>query len=126
MSCNSCEKDRTLVNQKYKLCDECNYKRLHKGQSKFQVAVEKRRIKLKKKPTKTLGEKALFLEIWKERPHFCEEENCKKFLGYEPKAWFFSHIKPKSTNPELRLKKSNIKLRCYKCHSRFDFGGYNL
>lgn len=74
--------------------------------------------KKKRKPIskakKATGEKEVFLEIWDKRPHFCE--HCGDYLGEEPNAFFFSHVKPKSTHPELRLEPENIKLHCTDCH----------
>lgn len=72
----------------------------------------------KRKPT---GEAKLFYEIWQERKHICV--NCKIHLGDDARTWNFSHIKPKSRNPELRLDKSNIQLLCYDCHYAYDFQG---
>ena len=43
--CTKCLQPRLLVNQKYKLCDECNYKRLHQGKSKQEVYQERARAK---------------------------------------------------------------------------------
>ena len=43
--CTKCLQPRLLVNQKYKLCDECNYKRLHQGKSKQEVYQERARNK---------------------------------------------------------------------------------
>lgn len=75
-------------------------------------------MKYKRKST---GEKELFFEIWNERIHICS--NCKIHLGNEAKTFHFSHIKPKSTHPELRLNKNNIQLLCYDCHYAHDFQG---
>ena len=53
--------------------------------------------------------KKLYMEIWEERPHACE--NC----GYpirEPIAHVFSHIHSKGARPDLKFKKSNIRLEC--------------
>ena len=62
----------------------------------------------------------VFREIWNERPHYCQ--NCGKWLGNEPKAIFFSHIKSRGAHPELAYEKSNILLYCSECHHRWDFG----
>lgn len=117
MSCNWCNKDYYIVNKHFGLCNDCNYKRLHKGLTRFEVAKSKKKVIKKKVAT---GEGEMFLEIWNERPHYCEEEDCGVFLGHEPKTWFFSHDKPKSVYPELRLVKTNVKLRCYDCHDKKD------
>lgn len=78
------------------------------------------RRRVKRKAT---GEKALFLEIWEEREHYCD--NCKCHLGDEPLVFFFGHIKPKSVYPELRLDKKNIALWCFDCHQAHDHIGMN-
>lgn len=62
---------------------------------------------------------ALFLEIWSERAHYCSE--CHKFLGDEPQAIFFSHIKSRGAHPELKMDKKNIRLLCSACHKLEDF-----
>lgn len=72
-----------------------------------------------KRKRKTTGEAKMFYEIWIERTHICANCNCA--LSDEAKTWNFSHIKPKSTHPELRLDKNNIQLLCYECHYAHDF-----
>ena len=75
------------------------------------------RAAAKPKPRrKATGEAEVFREIWEEREHFCENLDCGVFLGDEARAGYFSHNKPKSTHPELRLDKTNIDLLCLKCH----------
>lgn len=87
-----------------------------KGESRS----NQRKTTLKRR--KKTGEKEVFLRVWESRPHYCSNPNCKRWLGNEPKAHFFSHIKPKSTHPELRLEESNIQLLCFDCHYEYDFG----
>jgi len=77
----------------------------------------KKKYVYKRKPT---GERELFLYIWNNREHVCV--NCLGNLGDEPLVHFFSHIKPKGTYPELRLKESNIELLCFDCHYAKDHG----
>lgn len=67
----------------------------------------------KKKKVKATGEKELFIEIWFEREHICD--NCKKGMR-EPEISNFHHIKHKSKYPELRLAKDNIVIWCFDCH----------
>jgi len=68
---------------------------------------------------KKTGELDLFLAIWNERPHICEE--CD-----EPIRCFsvslFHHKKPKSRYPELRLDKENVALICVSCHFKIHNG----
>lgn len=110
--CSECNKETYIVNKFYSLCKFCNTKRLNKNKE-----VKKQKVKLVKR--KATGEKEMFLEIWNERPHYCEM--CGKWLGHEPKVHYFSHIKAKSVHPELRLVKSNIQLLCFDCHYKVDF-----
>ena len=78
----------------------------------------KQGLNKKRGPT---GEREVFLDIWKDRPHFCT--NCQDFLGHEPLAHFFSHIISKKREPRLRLEPTNIRLLCNDCHYAFDFQG---
>jgi 5-methylcytosine-specific restriction endonuclease McrA len=74
-------------------------------------------MKRNRSPT---GEAKLFYEIWSKRPHYCV--NCKAYLGNEPRAHYFSHIKSKGAYPELRLDPNNIQLLCIQCHTLYDSG----
>lgn len=69
---------------------------------------------MKKRPRKKTGEAALFFEIWIDRPHYCQ--HCGHYLGEQPKAHFFHHIKSKGAHPALRLEPENIELVCMDCH----------
>lgn len=110
--CSACGRYYTTGgNSHFKLCRFCNHKRLNEGKLKTP-------IRRKYKPT---GEQQLFIELWKSRPHICE--NCYTKLGKEPRAHYFAHIKPKSTHPHLRLDPDNIRMLCYDCHYAYDFQG---
>lgn len=56
----------------------------------------------------------LFLEIWKERAHICE--NCKISLGKEVRSYMFDHLLEKSKYPEIAYEKENIMIVCLECH----------
>jgi len=118
--CKNCGIKTYIENKAKKLCKRCNFKRRHNGKDKYQV--DKEKCKKKTIKIKNTGEKKLFLEIWEEREHICSNPNCKKFLGEEPLAQFFSHRKPKSTHPELRLDKNNVYLKCFECHFEEETG----
>ena len=64
-------------------------------------------------PRKPTGEKAVFREIWDERPHHCEV--CKVAIR-EATASNFSHLLPKGSYPDYRLDKRCIVLKCEACH----------
>lgn len=55
-----------------------------------------------------------FLEIWKERPHYCQITG--KWLGNQPKSWHFDHLLEKSKYPELAFEKDNIILVDFEVH----------
>lgn len=116
--CNECGKLKIIVNKKYALCDICNRKRLGNPRKMFSL----KKGPLGNKPRKSTGERAIFLSIWDERPHYCE--NCGKPLGDTPKTHFFSHKKSKGAFPEQRLIKDNIELLCYECHYLWDHGSH--
>lgn len=117
--CNGCGKHRYITNRTKCLCDDCNYKRLHNGKSRFEVRAERSKAK-KPKLRPATGELALFKEIWSECPHICT--HCGKRLLEPLKPIYFSHIKSKGAYPELRLVKSNIELTCEDCHQKYEFG----
>lgn len=124
--CKGCNKERVIQNKTRWLCADCVYKLNHKGKSKTEVLVEKEKKKTTKSKTyvykrKKTGERDLFLQIWNERDHVCE--NCGMKLGNTPKNFMFSHIKPKSIEPKMRLDKNNIRLLCWDCHYSLDFRG---
>ena len=52
-------------------------------------------------------------EIWNERKHVCEV--CKVYIA-NPSPANFSHLFPRSTYPELKRDKRNIRIKCQKCH----------
>ena len=131
--CKICGRIKLIVNRKYGVCIECNHYRLYGEtiiETKRKEALAKREAQVKKKSkpltTKTkrkpTGEKAMFLEIWSEREHYCANTECRKFLGAIPMPIFFSHRKSKGAYPELRLDKNNIDLLCPTCHYEWDFG----
>ena len=78
MKCKKCGEVKVIVNKTKCLCDDCNFKRLHDGLSRFQYKVlnfkflprtEIKRRSVTRKPRKSTGERDLFAEIWNERPH---------------------------------------------------------
>ena len=60
-------------------------------------------------------QKEMFLNIWKKRPHRCE--NCDAHLGSEPLSYMFDHVLEKSKYPDLRYEEENICMLCLDCHS---------
>lgn len=58
--------------------------------------------------------KKFFINLWKMRPHVCE--NCNTKLGNEPLSYMFDHILEKSKHPEFKLEEENIMMLCLHCH----------
>ena len=81
------------------------------------VVKAKVQYKYKRKNT---GEKELFLEIWSERPHFCQR--CFTPIP-EPSPIHFAHVLAKGFNkyPKFKLEKFNILLFCPDCHHIWDY-----
>ena len=65
-------------------------------------------------------QKEFFLRMWEERPHICEL--CEAHLGYEPMAYYFSHILGKGAYPRIKLLEKNLMFNCFKCHREWDAG----
>jgi len=113
--CSKCEKPVEKYGNVFKkLCIWCNRDRLNENKPKKYSSI-------KPKFREPTGEREVHLIIWSERPHYCE--HCGDYLGEYPDPWFFSHIKPKSTHPELRNEKSNYNLFCKLCHDAFGSRG---
>jgi 5-methylcytosine-specific restriction endonuclease McrA len=106
-----------MIQRKKKICIDCQTPQFifSKGRCQLCARIHYKPISKVRKPT---GERALFIEIWGERPHICE--HCGEPLGEEPNVAYFSHIVPKKKAPELRLVKTNIWLLCFLCHFTYD------
>lgn len=131
MSCSKCHKDKPIVNKKYNLCDDCNYERLHRGQSKGEVYSARAALRLKKvyqlkrstKPIRqqTKGEQIIKgklstvktnieLEAVQNDLYYC------KGCGYSHPGLDKSHILSVKQRKDLELEKENIDLLCRECH----------
>jgi 5-methylcytosine-specific restriction endonuclease McrA len=64
---------------------------------------------------KHIMQRDMFMDIWKKRPHMCE--NCNAHLGSEPLSYMFDHVLEKSKYPDLRYEEENICMLCLDCHS---------
>jgi len=108
---------KLIVIKKPYLCKYHNDIRKSGGQVKIK---EITKSSIKPKFKKATGEWDMFMEIWDEKPHNCE--NCRCNLGDKPEAFMFSHIITKGSNSSLRLVKDNIEVLCYSCHQKWEFG----
>lgn len=147
--CKNCGCEYEIGNAFHKLCWKCNKLRLsnkknsHNNKEVFDINVGYRepiQIRKGKKSVKVIdntyidnkhpiinpynvdNESELFVIIWRLRPHICSNSDCKKPLGDEMRAHYFSHIYAKSIRPWLRLDPNNIELLCIECHNEHDFG----
>ncbi len=135
-----------IVNKKYKLCSDCNRKRIdgqspEKKQKEVQNFLSPARSSLKssrpigtsKRSQEARKEKIrldeeFYEEIWNDKPHFCEE--CDIFLGDEFRddngkvinKFRYSHILGKGAYPMLRRNKRNINLLCLVHHNEWEHG----
>ena len=97
--CVKCKTNHLIYNRLKWLCEDCDKETAKERKGDLQ---------------------ALFLEIWKERPHKCV--HCGKNLGEEPKAIYFSHLLGRAAYPNLKMDKENIVIMCDECHYDWDFG----
>lgn len=130
--CKDCNKERYIVNKKYYLCDDCNYKRMHSGLSKQEVAqskapkerkIKKYYIKPKKKEIKiksALSE----LKTYKELEAIHNDEYFCKGCGISYPGLDKSHILSVGQRKDMELIGDNIQLMCRKCH--MDWESWNI
>lgn len=71
-------------------------------------------------PNNKGGQKALFSRIWENRPHKCEV--CGAHIE-EATASNFSHLLPKGTYPDFKLREDNIVIKCKECHDTWHAQG---
>jgi hypothetical protein len=74
-------------------------------------------------PNNRGGQKALFESIWNSRPHCCEV--CKATI-LQPAPWNFSHLLPKGTYPDFKLREDNIVIKCKECHDSWHLWGQRV
>ena len=123
--CRKCSNSRPIVNKKYYLCEECNYKRLHGDKPR------------KKHPLRSQSKKHLFTraqeercyeEVFNSKSHRCEEcgvELSSVFRDEDGRVvdrYQYSHILSKGAWPELRFHPKNFNRLCMSCHTRWESG----
>jgi len=111
-------------NSMSKTCSfKCSLERKKTSQQQYKPVKQisdKKKLRLKE----TWGEKQLFIKVWAERSHICE--NCQKQILL-PQSFCFAHRLSKKNYPALRVLKSNISLVCsIKCHNEIDSKINNL
>jgi hypothetical protein len=114
-TCSQCGAEEAIIVKRLpslgELCCDCNRKRLDSNKVS-------RSAPTRKPTSKPSGEGALFQALWNVRPHksFITGES----LGDEAKTWFFAHVLPKSTYPEMRLYDKNIVFLTLEQHEIWD------
>ena len=119
-----------VVNQKYRLCQSCNFKRLH-GKSEFEFSrdshknipsVSKRGVRQIDKDEETY--RAVFnllpnvcQECGTELPDVFRDENGKIVARFQ-----YSHILGKQSHPEFRNEVRNFNRVCMVDHDNWEFG----
>lgn len=68
------------------------------------------------------GELAVFFDIWQERTHFCQNNECNERLHRFREA-HFHHLITKGSDPARRLDKEIIIMLCWDCHRKAEQEG---
>lgn len=136
--CSECDTLQLIVNKRYCLCDECNYKRLHGGKTKEEVYRERhdkkenKKPKPKERPEPDKGELVNFLKktfsikkisskrankekeltvVYKKIDQ--ERERICEGCGRNDRPLSHSHLLSRYNRPDLTCEEDNIKLHCF-------------
>lgn len=147
--CSECDKDYPIVNKKYGLCGECNYKRLHNGQTREEVYAQRRKAKspsiakplgrstnarplVARKRIKPItakkAERDRKMHETYRRIDTTRERKCQGCLRIDlPLS--HSHILSQGNRPDLAADEENIQLHCFgdylRCHEKWERGIIN-
>lgn len=130
--CSSCKRKSFIVNKTKKLCDDCNYKRLHGGKTKKEVYMEKpKRIQSFKKVNKVSDKQKEKNKILSEVKRKIEEDSIREhgYLrceGCHCEGMDKSHIISIGQNKSLELEPRNIQLMCRECHTKWESRDINV
>ena len=72
-----------------------------------------KRKPMRKRAKNNMGWIDVAEEIWNERKHVCEV--CKVYIA-NPEPANFSHLLPRSTYPDFKRDKRNIRIKDLRCH----------
>lgn len=136
--CSGCDTLQLIVNKRYCLCYECNYKRLHGGKTREEVYRERhekkenKKPKPKERPEVDKGELVNFLKktfsikkisskrankekelhvVYKQIDQ--EREPVCEGCGRNDRPLSHSHLLSRYTRPDLTCEKDNIRLHCF-------------
>lgn len=148
MNCSNCNNNKPIVNKRHNLCDDCNFMRLHNGQSKGEVYSDRAKAKViewddklptdwdkqfkkKPKPIKQKStkqtvrqqelstlKKTIEVEALQNNEYYCW--GCGQAKGGLDK----SHILSVGQRKDLELLKENINLFCRACHMDWESGDF--
>ena len=145
MCCSNCNQSKPIVNKKYDLCDDCNFMRLHNGQSKSEVYSQRNKDKPVKtytlpiitRSTRMPSQKALKQQTPKQKEvqqllHALKatitldaiqsDQYYCKGCGNAGGKLDCSHILSVKHRKDLELVKENINLMCRDCHMDWESG----
>ena len=134
MCCSKCEKNLPIVNKKYNLCDNCNFARMHNGQSKSEVYAERAlskpiktyQIKTNARPKQQTKKQAdinkelsklkreIELDAVQDNGYYC------RGCGTSHPGLDKSHLLSIGQFKHLELVKINIQLLCRSCHLKWE------
>lgn len=135
-----------VVNQKYSLCEGCNFIRLHgiskeevrRGTIVVKVITSKPKARKLSQKVQNLLKREKFAEVkrldfetyrkvFDENPHECEEcgaalNDIFEIDGEILNIWQYSHIASKAAYPEFRHNSKNFNRLCLVHHNQWEFG----
>lgn len=131
--CVKCNYNSPIVNRKFKLCYNCNFKRLHEGLSPYQYNYIKQKGKrletIKKVKNEILRMEAVYEQVFNNsKVHWCEECHRKLnsiFRDKQGKVIYkvqYSHILPKSCYPQFKYDVKNFNRLCALHHNQWEHG----
>jgi 5-methylcytosine-specific restriction endonuclease McrA len=100
-----------------KICRKVNCHCRKKPIKTIRKITQKKRAKNEVLKTLQETDGKIYLAVWNERPHNCE--NCECII-YNLRSLNFHHLAEKRNYPELRHIKENIALLCADCHSQVE------
>jgi hypothetical protein len=109
--CSGCDKKRPLINQKHKMCQECNKQRLKERGGMESV---------NPKSNDYQADQQFYLAAYHSSDKRCEE--CGKYLGEKMQRIFVSHILAKGPYPKMRHDMRNYQILCPQHHYQYEFG----
>lgn len=114
-----------MIPRKKKICIDCHQEKFIFSHKRCNVCASKEKMKRRSAPIEGGEErsmKALFLDIWNERPHVSEIDGTP-LLPKEHKLWHwqFSHLLPHGLFKKAKFDKRNIVLKTVQQHQDWQF-----